>query len=245
MPNSHTWEASKGAYCVSLPTAQNPFNSSTGNFTGFYNPAEGANKNSFIFSDPTITESPPLYSIETELHCSGIYSGRWSTEQTFALDLRQVIEMIPDPDSELFPFCVTAPEYDPVFLKLYKRIIPHLSPGVPVGFNDAGEWFRRVATIIRDNLPAVASLLPAHLQTAGAAITPIAQSLITRIAKLEHKVEAPQQVVIAQPVSHKATATKIVVPKNIKAMLRTKPMKKAIKTATAKRNVTQRFLSKQ
>lgn len=179
MANTRTWEAHKGAYCVSLPPASNDYCSPmTPNIIMVFNsytPATGITADLFGIKATSI-ESNTYRAGYTPLYNSGIISGNFTdTNQTFTLDYRMVVETCPSASSTLISFSSPSAPVDRVFLKMYKQMIPLIPPAVPVGFNDAGEWFRRILRIANTVLPLVAPLLPGPGKLIASAAVPALQ----------------------------------------------------------------------
>lgn len=169
-PNTRTWEAEKGAYCVALPFPNNNFGRADGsnimikNYDGaggmaMYRRVGGTN--------PLSLSASPLANV-------GVISSRFSdNEQTFTLDFRSVIEIAPDmTDTQTLMFATTSPSVDRAFLKLYKGMFNNIPPGVPVGFNDAGEWFRRILQIAKAVAPTILPFLPPQVRTVATIALP-------------------------------------------------------------------------
>ena len=173
IPNARTWEAAKGVYSVCLPPKTNEYK------TGVYsNLLMNINQTSSPYYGITPGYNNPATTSPSwsPLNCTGVMSSRFADKnQTYTLDLRQVLEYFPNcVSSSLLPFATTAPDYDRLFLKLYGQMINRIEPGVPVGFNSAGEWFRRIVQLAKEELPNVATLLPPQITKYTDVIGPIA-----------------------------------------------------------------------
>lgn len=187
-PNTHTWEAAGGVYCVALPHPDNHFGIGSGsnfvirNFDGVggvlmrQHRAPATNEKFFTYS--------PLSNV-------GVISSKYTDNtQTFTIDYRQVLEYVPSPqDSHLLSFATTAPKCDRLFMKLYAEMYNSIPPGVPVGYNDAGEWFRRIVTIAKAALPAISMLLPPQAKIITNAVAPAVLSVIDKLAGSDEKPE--------------------------------------------------------
>lgn len=178
IPNTRTWEASEGAYCVCLPYFTNNISSIIRENVLI---RAGISNNSVLLRGhiATVPVSPFTFS---PLSCAGVMSSRFmNTEQTFILDYRQVIETVPSSDDiSMMSFTTNAPPVDRVFLKLYKRMFNHIPPGVPVHFNSAGDWFRSIISIAKDMLPGIAAALPGQVKPLGMAAVPLLTGLIDK-----------------------------------------------------------------
>lgn len=191
IPNSRTWEAARGIYSVCLPPKNNEYKTSV-----FNNILININHTSSPFLAyiasyvNNATLGAPAWS---PLHCTGVMSSRFmDTSQTFTLDMRQVLEYFPNSvSSTLLPFATTAPEADRLFLKMYQQMINRIEPGVPVDFNSAGEWFRRIIQLAKETLPTLQHLIPPQYQKYTAAIGPVADKAADIVLDLLGNNKAP------------------------------------------------------
>ena len=161
-PNTRTWEAEEGIYAVALPDPNNSYgqmNNSNFMLLG----VDGANT---ARSRPQVASLSSFHVTHSPIANVGVMSSRFKdTNQIFTLDYRHNIEVIPDPsDTQMVSFATTSPERDEVFLKLYTRMFNSIPPGVPVDFNAAGEWFRRMIQVAKIALPHVVPFLPPQLK---------------------------------------------------------------------------------
>lgn len=154
-PNTRTWEAAKGVYSVCLPHPTNTFSPSLpSNFIlqggGLANSVVCAYNSSYTTTKASITHSP--------LSCTGVFSSRYSAEQTFTLDFRQILEILPGPSDTMdLSFASTCPQLDSTCIKMYKRMYTQIPPGVPVSFNAAGDWVRSIIRIAKNVLPTLSA----------------------------------------------------------------------------------------
>lgn len=178
LPNCRTWEAGDGVYSVSLPTPDNPYSSQYFQNLSIFNGKDSPSPvNIWLYSSELETYVPSWSPIST----TGTMSSRFSSrEVSFILDFRQILEIAPTVRSSVLPYATTAPAHNPVFLKLYKRMFNSIEAGVPVHYNSAGEWFRRIVKLVRDNLSAVTHLLPPQYKALAAAAVPIATTIIDK-----------------------------------------------------------------
>lgn len=178
LPNCRTWEASEGAYSVSLPPPDNPYCASSFQNILIYNGDPDQKQNIWMFSD-SLEASTPCWS---RLSTTGTMSSKlMDKQQIFTLDFRQVLEVAPLIKSPVLAFATTAPALNPVFLKLYKRMFNSIEPAVPVHYNSAGEWFRRITKLVKENLPGVIAILPAQYRAPATALLPIVNKLADKI----------------------------------------------------------------
>lgn len=178
IPNSRTWEAAEGAYCVALPYYENAFSSNLAQNIAI---KAGVLADSILIKRALATSSVASAQF-SPLSCPGVMSSRFKDkEQTFTLDMRQVIELVPTSDnSTIMAFATNAPEVDRVFLKIYKRMFNNIPPGVPVKFNSAGDWFRMIARIVKEQLPTLTNLLPPNVRAVATVATPIINKLLDK-----------------------------------------------------------------
>lgn len=178
LPNTRTWEADAGAYCVALPAPDNVFSTALPSNTLLVGGL--AIGNVFLQRWPGDTTLNNVKSW-SPLACAGAISSRYSdTNQTFTLDMRQVLEVQPNTGSSELRYATTAPSTDAAFLKIYKRMYNRIPPGVPVSFNSAGEWFRRVLLIVKDVMPSIVTALPPNAQVIAQAALPVINSLVDK-----------------------------------------------------------------
>lgn len=192
LPNSRTWEASKGIYSVTLPSPTNTYSSQYFQNIGLSNGDPLGQRSYLIYAkDANITFPAPSWSPAS---CTGVMSSAFANvEQTFTLDYRQVLEFAPTPMSETLPYATTSPECDLLFMKLYKRMINSIEPGVPVGFNSAGEWFRRILQLAKEQLPNLIHLLPPQYKTAATAALPAVNAIVDKVVNKLQKSEPQAQ----------------------------------------------------
>lgn len=204
LPNSRTWEASKGIYSVTLPSPSNTYSSQFFQNIGLSNGDALSSRNYLIYAkDASIAFPAPSWSPAS---CTGVMSSLFAnSEQTFTLDYRQVLEYAPTPMSSTLPYATTSPECDLLFMKLYKRMINSIEPGVPVGFNSAGEWFRRILQLAKEQLPNLIHLLPPQYKTAAAAALPAVNAIVDKVVNKLQKHEPQTQSTTSRKTKRKAT----------------------------------------
>lgn len=218
MPNSHTWEATAGSYSVALPAHHNSF-SSVGSqrivlrFTNDEN-----DKSAFITNtSSSLTNGPQGAPTScSPISCVGTISSMYQdSNQTFTLDFRQVLEAAVSPYSiAACTYATTAPEADLAFLKLYKRMFNNIPPGVPVSFNSAGEWFRRILQLAKEQLPNIVSVLPPNAQIIARSALPLVNSVADAVIRRLDKPKQPKQ---RPPPVKKTTLSK----KRVERLIRT------------------------
>lgn len=196
IPNARTWEAAAGVYSVSLPPSDNHY--TTGIFTNVIMNINRTTSPFLVFGSSLNSNGSNIN--WSPLNCTGVMSSRFTNvEQTFTLDMRQVLEYKPSAvSSSLLPFATTSPDIDTLFLKMYKKMLNRIEPGVPVGFNSAGEWFRRILILAKEQLPSLIHLLPPQYQAAAQAVLPladkVANTVINKLSKQPNKAKkTPKQ----------------------------------------------------
>lgn len=178
LPGTVTWDAAQGVYAVSLPEAHNTFSSEFHqNALIQYAPNPNFRTTSFCATRADKCATSPL-------RCAGTFSSQFPDSlQTFNLDFRLVLETVPNPNDTLsLSYCRRTSEHNPQFLKLYKAMLNHIPPGVPVNQNSAGDWFRKIAGIVREVLPLVPNVLPPTMRPIAMAALPIADTLLGKLA---------------------------------------------------------------
>jgi hypothetical protein len=167
-PNTRTFEARQGVYSVCLPHPHNKFSPSIKSnivLASGNNDTNAAIAYVGVDAGPTASHSP--------MSCTGVFSSKYSTEQTFTLDFRQVLEILPSPTDAIdLSYASTCPDMDTVALKIYKRMYNKIPPGVPVGQNASGDWARTLVAIAKSILPGIAAI-PGPVGRIAAIASPI------------------------------------------------------------------------
>jgi hypothetical protein len=163
LKGTRQWEAEFGAYCVetfdhehNLPSASRIGNRmfSVGDFAG----------------GDVVTTLPVLIGYSSGLETAQPYgfpykpvskdtSGAYFTglpgQSQLTLTMRKGIETFPTFLDPLVTLARNTPDHEPLFFDLYKRISQELPPGVPVGENEAGDFWDSVLGVIADIAPLV------------------------------------------------------------------------------------------
>lgn len=182
IPGARTWEASMGAYCVSLPHSHNTLSSN--HYCQFLIPLGVPTSGSY----PVLSSSTLKTTSYSPLHGAGVYSSRLPDDkQTFSLDCRIHIEEVPNPSDPIMSYTLRSPEYNQQFLKIYKMMIMSLPAGTPVRNNASGDWWRSILGVVKDVIPHVQSILPPQFKPIAAALAPVATNLIDRVVKRPFK----------------------------------------------------------
>lgn len=190
MPNVRTWESAEGCYCVALPAVNNPFGDPSGGnmlMTESFNFGGELKQTCLVF--PLTTQyTPTIYTSSSLLHNVGALTSRFTTtNDVFTLDYRLILETETTGFSPLNSFALKPPAVDRTFLKLYEAMIPNIPAGVPVGFNDAGEWFRRIMKIANTALPLIMPFLPPQAKMVAAIASPIVSTVSESLNKRAKK----------------------------------------------------------
>lgn len=195
LPNSRTWDAAKGAYCVALPTPVNPFSNVMCN-----NILLDVDGSQWGLHPAATTDSDRTLITYSPLACVGVYSSQYAdNNQTFSLDMRQITELMPSPQDTInLQFASTAPTCDREFLKLYSMMFNQIPPGTHVNKNASGDWFRSIIRIAKDAIPLIMGMLPhPALKAASAPVGQILHVLDGRLSPSDNSVNPQAQVVNA------------------------------------------------
>lgn len=215
-PNTRTWEASKGVYSVCLPAPCNEYSPSV--------PTNMCLKTGTIATDYLLKHVGSVlstaFSTYSPLSCTGVWSSKYSTDQTFTLDFRQVLEIQPNGTATVdMSFASTCPPIDRLFMKLYKNMFSQIPPGVPVSMNAAGDWVRSILKIAKGVLPSLGAM-PGIFGKIAQAATPIVYAIDSAVG---------QPNVTNRTVTNKQLKTAMSKPllkRKLKRALTTKPLRK-------------------
>lgn len=179
LPDSRTWSAAEGCYVpirlgddthynlVQEATFLVERSDTSSKFTGSVGYA-GVRPNAEISLTGSLTHRP------LDLETTGAYFSGLSAETTLTLTLKFCVELCPtNANSSLLYMASPTAMYCPQALELYHQIIRSMPPGVPVDFNDKGDWFRMATNVISEVAPLVAPFLTAYNPALGAATTGI------------------------------------------------------------------------
>lgn len=147
LPGSKQWAAERGAYLVATQA-------------GDVNPAQGVDNLGRCYVDRTMIASaapsvgcmlllsspasPMSPALHSPYNTSGAYFTGLSPQTTLQVNVKYLIEAVPDPRSPFVTLAENSPDYDPEALRLYSELVTRLPVGVPVDENPDGEWFRTV-----------------------------------------------------------------------------------------------------
>lgn len=166
-PNSRTWAAKDGVYSVStLNNIANPFINPQPGFAGLA--LSGSNTNLILNTlrevfvpNPTDTAvgNPNNTAIPYDIN-GCVFSGLNPASQ-ITVTVRYFVERIPTAaQSDLIVLARPSPQYDPLALEIYSRVLDELPVAVKVDENPLGEWFSSILEVIGDAAPVVASFIP-------------------------------------------------------------------------------------
>lgn len=179
-PNTRTWEASKGLYSVCLPAPHNEFSQS---IPSNFMVKTGSNSDGYAFMYFDHYETSRTVATHSPLSCTGVWSSKYSTDQTFTIDFRQILEILPNSnDATDLSFASTCRPIDRLFMKMYKQMYTEIPPGVPVSMNAAGDWVRSIVKIAKTVLPAIGNV-PGVIGKVAQAATPIIHLIDNQVAK--------------------------------------------------------------
>lgn len=205
LPNSRTWSAKEGAYCTSLPYPTNTYSSNMPqNLVLTFGSGKQGYLRHLTYDSSTTSSFSPISS-------AGLHSDKFvDANQTFTLDARQILEVIPSTDTSdpFLPFAGTAPRCDELFLKLYREMFNTIPPGTPVRNNASGDWFRQLIVIAKAAMPLIASALPGQAKIIANAAVPIIDGLITKALTKQPQPNLTQRTTIAQLKKKTSKSTK-------------------------------------
>lgn len=187
LPGTVTWDAAQGVYSVALPEANNPFSSQyhrNAMISFDWNPQFSRQ----CYVSPGVPAGGTGNIAFSPLRCTGTISSQYANaNQTFNLDMRQVTEVVPSArDPNLLAYARRTPDHNPQFLKVYKAMLNKIPAGVPVNQNSAGDWFRKIAEVVREVLPLVPSVLPPQVRPFAMAALPLADALLKKASPQTH-----------------------------------------------------------
>lgn len=107
-----------------------------------------------------------------DIETTGAYFSGLSPETTLTLSIKFVIELCPTSSNQAMLYMASPTAmYCPRAIELYHQLIRSLPPGVPVSFNDKGDWFRMATKVMADVAPLVSPFLTAINPELGLAAT--------------------------------------------------------------------------
>lgn len=208
-PASRTWEAAHGVY---VPMRLGPE-------TQYQSPARGnfaLGRRADLDSDLPIPNSGyqqlrvPGGEFYTEswqgrfqaagISTTGAYFSGLSPETVLTLTVKFIVETAPTPANPQFLHLATpTPLYCPKALEMYRLALRHLPPGVKVGMNEKGDWYRMVSSVLNSVAPIVMPFMPAPVAAATGTALAVNNAIGKGIA--EHKKNSVKVTTVAKNVS--------------------------------------------
>ncbi|APG76182.1 hypothetical protein 1 [Beihai tombus-like virus 17] len=148
-----------------------------------------------------------------DIETTGAYFSGLSPETTLTLTIKFIIELCPTSSNQAMLYMASPTAmYCPRAIELYHQMIRSLPPGVPVSFNDKGDWFRMATKVMADVAPLVSPFLSALNPTLGAGV-----QLAGQVAKATNKAISKQETSVApnQKSTQPPPRTKVVSQPNI------------------------------
>lgn len=187
-PGARTWHAEEGCYVVSKhrsemsfsPVAKRDYVYAASDDTRPSWTCFGAGR-SVVFNGAVapVSERDGCASHISNLNTSGAYFTGLSSNTTLQVTWRVVLERLPGPfDLQNLALASPSAVYDPRALELYSHITAMLPPGVPVGYNDAGKYFKMIARQIRAAIHQTLPLMPVVETAVAAAGYPVAAAAL-------------------------------------------------------------------
>jgi hypothetical protein len=165
------WEAKKGCYCVATQNSiQNPFQSlSSGQYlitNAPYNSVGSGSTSGTLFCNGLTYQPIPNAGSNINMAISGNenaihpydYVGAYFTGlpvgTSLTINLKVFVEVTPTASNpQLVSLASPSAGFDSDTLELLAQLIRGLPPGVPVGQNALGDWWRSAVSIAKDALP--------------------------------------------------------------------------------------------
>jgi len=152
LPSSKQWPASRGAYCVCTQMGiENPITSvdnvptfySTG---GFLSDQTATSFKGFGSAVSTLNQNDPVLQSQyyAPFNTSGVWLTGLSNQTTLQVNVKIIMESIPDPRGVFATMAKPATPYSVEALRLYGELIEKLPVGCPFDENPDGEWFSTV-----------------------------------------------------------------------------------------------------
>jgi len=169
-PGARTWHAEEGAYVVSKhrsemgfsPVAKRDYAYASSTAGGASWTAYKAGREITTSATAPLDERAGCASHVSNLNLCGAYFSGLSATTTLQVTWRCVLERLPGPfDLQNLALASPSAPYDPRALELYSHITAKLPPGVPVGYNDAGKYFKMISGQIKNAIRQTLPLLPA------------------------------------------------------------------------------------
>jgi len=156
LPGSKQWDAARGCYCICTLTDTENRTRNVDNIPRLYSEWQSIATTAqtscgALLSTQTVgAVSSYTTKYATPYNTSGVYFTGLSYQTTLQVNLKVLVETIPDPRSAFASLATASPNYDPEALRLYSEIVCHIPVGVPVDENPSGEWFESVLGTLGD-----------------------------------------------------------------------------------------------
>lgn len=165
LTGSRSWKAEEGAYCV---LAMNDvYVPETLAVPIVYDIVSDDYNSHKLFgltqsaTSPNLPSVQPVYLNQAKFSTTGAYFTGLSLQTTLNVFFNVYVERFPLPSQnpDLVVLAQPSPQYDPVALELYSRIMNDMPVGVPVRENGLGQWFvdavSNIAPIVGDALSSI------------------------------------------------------------------------------------------
>jgi len=153
LPGSKQWDAKRGSYSIcTLIGDENPMQTMN-NKAVYYNGLNVPNvvgTNTFfgmgnmLAGYTNVLGNKQNTKYYAPFNTSGIYYTGLSDQTTLQVNVKFILESIPDPRSLIATMAKPCTPFNPEALRLYQEVACMLPPGVPQDENPAGEWFSQI-----------------------------------------------------------------------------------------------------
>jgi len=166
LPDTKQWEAKYGCYLCDTydlettrpsPQSLRPHLFLSGDFGNTYDSSDTLNG----FGRGVNTSGGYCYtsvSKPIKKNTSGVLFSGLNGQTQLTLTTIMVVETFPSPVDPLVTLARNTPDFDPMFFQLYKQIANSLAPGVMVGENASGDFWKKILGVVRDFAPAIGSV---------------------------------------------------------------------------------------
>jgi hypothetical protein len=161
--NSHTFSASQGClvpFRMELDSEDMDFQPINSGLYAFPF-ADGDLPTGGIVSNAILqhgTNNATLMVRGAAIETSGAFFTGLHESTVLTLTMKFYVEVAPTfANPDLLSLCSPPAQYDPMVLRCYDHCVRQMKAGVPVSFNDAGEWWRMILKTLRSAVPSVVS----------------------------------------------------------------------------------------
>jgi hypothetical protein len=176
-PNSATWEASKGCYCICRMSG---YDNDVDRVHRTYHSYVGTSVMSNSQGSSTSGYPSPDAAQNNKFDRSYAYFSGLSNETTLTVTFKTFFEYFPDATYPLLTQSTPSPPLDPVALQLYSQLVNLLPVAVPVGMNPKGEYFgmilKTIGTLAQSLAPELLRVHP-MLGAAGLGLGTVASAV--------------------------------------------------------------------